>query len=61
MAASPTEAASMDPSFHWYLGLYPRTPPRESGFKNATNIAFMHSLPEDYAAVMRRWIRAGAP
>ena len=57
VASSPAEAASMEPSFHWYLGLYPRAPPSASGFKNATNIAFMRSLPEDYAATMRTWIR----
>ncbi|CAE7569983.1 unnamed protein product [Symbiodinium sp. CCMP2592] len=43
--------------FHWHIGFYPRGKPTPQGFKNATDIAPMKTLPEDDAAIMRQWLR----
>ncbi|CAE7560222.1 unnamed protein product [Symbiodinium natans] len=42
--------------FHWHIGFYPRGKPTPQGFKNATDIAPMKTLPEDDAAIMRQWL-----
>lgn len=42
--------------FHWYIGFYPRGKAVPQGFKNATDIAPMKTLPEDDAAIMRQWL-----
>eukprot|EP00418_Pyrodinium_bahamense_P028658 CAMPEP_0179137932 /NCGR_PEP_ID=MMETSP0796-20121207/65836_1 /TAXON_ID=73915 /ORGANISM="Pyrodinium bahamense, Strain pbaha01" /LENGTH=300 /DNA_ID=CAMNT_0020837161 /DNA_START=21 /DNA_END=923 /DNA_ORIENTATION=+ len=50
-------ADSRDAHFHWYIGLYPRGKGVPQGFKNATDIAPMRTLPEDDAALMREWLQ----